>query len=90
MYQMVGYISVFESSSGYIKSEVAISHYIRLGKESGGWQNIQQFNCPVIDILNENIFTKNYHRTWYIFFERTVLLCALAGTKLLPNLPIAT
>ncbi|EXU74601.1 N-methyl-L-tryptophan oxidase [Erwinia mallotivora] len=79
------YIGVFEASSGYLKSEVAVRHLIRLAREAGC---AQLFNCAV-DGLEERDGLQLVHTAEGTFHGRKLLLSAGTWVKtLLPQLPI--
>lgn len=80
-----GYTVVYEANSGYLKSEVAISNYIRLAKNAGC---TQLFNNPVNHIASEGDLQK-VSTTNGDFFGRKMLISAGTWvTKLCPTLPI--
>ncbi len=80
-----GYSGIFEPRSGYLKSELAIRHMIRLAKEAGC---AQLFNCGV-DSLEERDGLQWVSTADGDFCARKLLLSAGTWVKsLLPSLPI--
>lgn len=79
------YVGVYEPNSGYLKCEVAVSHFIRLAKEAGC---TQLFNCSTHGVTHDGDLQK-VETTNGVHFGRKVLFSA--GTwlsKLLPKLPV--
>jgi N-methyl-L-tryptophan oxidase len=81
-----GYIGIFEPDAGFLRSELAIKHYIRLAREAGCGQ---LFNCPVSEIktADDSITVVTCDGDYH---GRKIVVSA--GTwvkKLLPQLPIA-
>lgn len=79
------YIGLFESESGFLRSELAIETWIRLAKEAGC---AQLFNCPVSAIRHEGdgvtVVTEDGE-----YSARKVLISAGTWVKsLLPELPV--
>lgn len=79
------YTGIFEPQSGYLKSEVAIRHYIRLAEEAGC---AQLFNCAV-SAIEEQDGLQLVHTPEGPFKARKLLLSAGTWVKtLLPELPV--
>ncbi|MCX8959849.1 N-methyl-L-tryptophan oxidase [Erwinia psidii] len=79
------YIGVFEARAGYLKSDVAVRHLIRLAREAGA---AQLFNCAV-DALEEQDGLQRVHTAEGTFYGRKLLLsCGTWVKTLLPQLPI--
>lgn len=80
-----GSICVFEPSSGYLKCEAIVGHWIRLSKAAGC---TQLFNCPTLGVSRDGELQK-VETTKGSYFGRKVLLSAGTWvTKLLPELPV--
>ncbi|MFG1172990.1 N-methyl-L-tryptophan oxidase [Erwiniaceae bacterium CAU 1747] len=80
-----GYTGVFEPHSGYLKSEVAIRHWIRLAKEAGC---AQLFNCEV-SAIDEQDGLQTVHTAEGVYQARKLLLSAGTWVKsLYPSLPV--
>ena len=80
-----GYVGVFEPNSGYLKSELAVKHYIRLAREAGC---AQLFNCAVSEISEQDglqtVTTEDG-----VYQARKLVLSAGTWVKTLyPQLPI--
>lgn len=79
------YLGVFETGSGYLKSEVAVRQLIRLAREAGA---AQLFNCGV-DALEELNGLQRVHTAEGSFDGRKLLLsCGTWVKTLCPQLPI--
>ncbi|MFU9135623.1 N-methyl-L-tryptophan oxidase [Erwinia tasmaniensis] len=80
-----GYTGIFEPHSGYLKSELAIRHMIRLAKEAGC---AQLFNCGV-DALEERDGLQWVSTADGDYCGRKLLISAGTWVKsLLPSLPV--
>lgn len=80
-----GYVCVYEPNAGYLKSEVAIGHYIRLAKEAG---STQLFNCSTLGVTRDGDVQK-VETSKSVYFGRKILFSADTWlTKILPKLPI--
>lgn len=81
-----GYAGVFEASAGYLRSDLAVRHLIRLARESGA---AQLFNCSV-DFLAEKDGLQQVETAEGTFYGRKLLIsCGTWVKTLLPALPIA-
>ena len=80
-----GYVGIFEPRSGYLKSELAIKHYIRLAREAGC---AQLFNCAVTQI-DEQDGLQTVTTEDGVYQARKLLLSAGTWIKTLyPSLPV--
>ena len=80
-----GYIGVFEPRSGYLKSELALRHLIRLCEQAGC---AQLFNCAVT-ALGERDGLQLVETSEGIFRGKKLLVSAGTWVKtLLPSLPV--
>lgn len=80
-----GYTGIFEPNSGYLKSEIAIRHLIRLAEQSGC---AQLFNCAV-NSLEERDGLQLVHTDDGTYSGRKLLLSAGTWVKtLFPELPV--
>lgn len=79
------YVGVFEKQSGFLKSEVAVGHWIRLAQEAGCGQ---LFNCPVYSVTRVGEL-QHVETADGLYQGRKVLFSAGTWvTKLLPELPV--
>ncbi|XP_055304444.1 N-methyl-L-tryptophan oxidase-like [Sitodiplosis mosellana] len=80
-----GFVGVFEPNAGYLKSEVAIGHFIRLAKEAGC---TQLFNCPTTGVTRDGDVQKVETANGVYFGRKLVFSAGTWLTKLLPKLPV--
>jgi sarcosine oxidase/N-methyl-L-tryptophan oxidase len=80
------FAAAFETDSGYLMSELAIKHYVRLARELGA---VQQFNSLVRDVSTLADGRVSVTTNQGEFVGRQVLVSAGTWAKeLLPDLPI--
>lgn len=81
-----GYAGVYEPRSGYLKSEVAIRHWIRLAREAGC---AQLFNCPVSAIAREGELQRVTTSDGDYYGHKLLLSVGTAVKQFCPELPVA-
>lgn len=81
-----GYIGVYETDSGYLKCEVAISSFIRLAKLEGGCT--QLFNEAVSGVSHAGDLEKVHTANGEYLGKRILFSAGTWVTKILPELPV--
>ncbi|MGV3346281.1 N-methyl-L-tryptophan oxidase [Enterobacteriaceae bacterium LUAb1] len=80
-----GYAGVYEPDAGYLKSETAIRHWIRLA-EAGGCA--QLFNCPVQSVTTREGLQQVTTADGIYQSQKVLFSAGTWITKLLPELPV--
>ncbi|MFI8418085.1 N-methyl-L-tryptophan oxidase [Serratia sp. NPDC078593] len=79
------YVGVFEPDAGFLRSELAITHYIRLAKEAGC---SQLFNCPVTAVKPIPGGVEVVTQEGRYQAQKAVIAAGTWVKKLLPQIPI--